>query len=341
MRAKRGGEMLEKLLEKQYGISVQERVRVNSFEALSGNGWYYLFPHPGNRDEEEVYELEQIAAHMRNYGDLHIPVFLYSKEGKLITEWENNQYCVIAVQQTNNRKPPQQKLGRKLAKFHERGRMVPFQIQRSSRIGQWKQLWEQRLEQMEKVWNGLLFQTPDDEFESQFIDSFPYYMGLTENAIQYLVDAEIDEEPTEYDNGTVCYERFSARSWGTDFLLKNPFEWVFDHRSRDLAEWTRERYFRNNQTYQLDVKKFFQEYTSIAPISTFSWKLLYSRILFPLHYFQCVENYYSTRSEQEKKTLEEHLSKILRQSKDYERFLGNFYELAGAQVKLAKPEWLP
>ena len=48
---------------------------------------------------------------------------------------------------------------------------------------------------MEKVWNGLLFQTPEDEFQRMFIDSFPYYIGLTENAIQYLVDTEIDDEP--------------------------------------------------------------------------------------------------------------------------------------------------
>ncbi|WML54611.1 spore coat protein YutH [Neobacillus sp. PS3-12] len=335
--------MLEKLLENQYGVKVEERLKVNSYEALRGNGWVYLFPQPGNRNEDELNELESIANHMRNYGDRNVPVFLPSKEGKLITEWENNQYCVMAVEQANNRQPLRQKSGRKLAKFHERGRMVPFQIKQLSRIGQWKQLWEKRLEQMEKVWNGLLFQTPEDDFERQFIDSFPYYMGLTENAIQYLVDTEIDDEPTEIDNGTVCHERFSSMSWGADFLLKNPFDWVFDHRSRDIAEWTRERYFRNNQTYQLDVKNFFQEYLSVAPLSVFSWKLLYSRILFPLHYFECVENYYITRSEQQKKDLEEQLSKILRQSMEYERFLSVFYELAGAPIKrvdLIKPEWL-
>jgi spore coat protein YutH len=335
--------MLEKLLENQYGVKVEERLKVNSYEALRGNGWVYLFPRPGNRNEEELNELDSIANHLRNYGDLHVPVFLPSKEGNLITEWENNQYCILAVQQTNNRQPQKQKLGRKLAKFHERGRMVPFQVQRVSRIGKWKQLWEQRLEQMEKVWTGLLFQTPEDEFERLFLDSFPYYMGLTENAIQYLVDAEIDDDPTEIDNGTVCHERFSSTSWGADFLLKNPFDWVFDHRSRDIAEWTRERYFRNNQTYQLDVRNFYQEYLSIAPLSIFSWKLLYSRILFPLHYFECVENYYISQSEQQKKSLEEQLTKILRQSMEYERFLSSFYELAGAPIKrinLAKPEWL-
>ena len=112
---------------------------------------------------------------------------------------------------------------------------------------------------MEKVWNGLLFQTPEDEFERMFIDSFPYYIGLTENAIQYLVDTEIDDEPMETDSGTVCHERFSKRHGGqlNNYMIKNPFDWVFDHRSRDLAEWTRERYLHNYQTYDMECETIF------------------------------------------------------------------------------------
>lgn len=333
--------MLKKMLEKEYGVQVEEYVKLDSYEALRGNGWVYLISTPGTQQEEDILELEQIAGHLRNYGDSHVPVFLPSKEGKLVTKWENRDYCVLATRQTPKQKPL--KLGRKLARFHERGRMIPFQIERSSRIGKWKELWEKRLEQMEKVWNGKLFQTPEDDFERMFIESYPYYMGLTENAIQYLVDTEIDDDPSEADSGTVCHERFSSHSWGINYLVKNPFDWVFDHRSRDLAEWTRDRYFRNNQTYQPDVGDFFQQYLSIASLSSFSWKLLYSRILFPLHYFECIESYYITRSEQEQKALEEQLDKILRQSREYERFLIHFYELAGAPVKklhISKPDWL-
>lgn len=333
--------MFQKMLEKQYGIKVQEAVKLDAYEALRGNGWFYLIAKPGNRGEEDLMELENIAQHMRNLGDSHVPVFLPSNDGKLLTSWENHTYCVLANRQTNEQQT--KRMGRKLAKFHERGRRVPFQIQRSTRIGQWKELWEQRLEQMEQVWNGLLFQSPEDEFEQMFIESFPYYMGVTENAIQYLVDTEIDDEPAEGDSGTVCHERFSAHSWGIKYQIKNPFDWVFDHRSRDLAEWTRERYFRNNQTYQQDLARFFQEYQSVAPLSAFSWKLLYARIVFPLHYFECIENYYSMQSEQEKRFLEENLAKIIRQSKDYEHFVANFYQAAGAPVKqfhLPLLEWL-
>ncbi|WP_066065864.1 spore coat putative kinase YutH [Neobacillus soli] len=335
--------MLQKMLEDQYGITAQEYVKLEAYDALRGNGWLYLISNPTGREEEDISELEKIAQHLRNNGDQNVSIFLPSKDGNLIATWEQNKYCVLANRQTEEQRKI--RLGRKLAKFHERGRSVPFQIERSSRIGQWKSLWEKRLEQMEGVWNGLLFQTPEDEFERIFIESFPYYLGLTENAIQYLVDTELDEEPLETDSGTVCHERFTKRTWGPhqNYVIKNPFDWVFDHRSRDLAEWTRERYFRNFQTYDVDLKQFFEEYQSIVPLSSFSWRLLYSRLIFPLHYFECIENYYITRSEQDKKVLEEQLSKILRQSGEYERFLAGFYQISGAPIKrfnLPHLEWL-
>jgi len=334
--------MQKQLLEEHYGIKVDEQIKIDAYEALRGNGWLYIISQPGGREESDIQELEQMAEHLRNYGDQNVPFILPTRKGQYIATWEQKQYCVLAKQQIE-RSNRRVRLGRKLARFHERGRAIPFQIERSSRIGQWKELWERRLEQMEKVWNGLLFQTPEDDFEKMFIESFPYYMGLTENAIQYLVDTEIDDEPLETDSGTVCHERFTNETWGSHYTLKNPFSWVFDHRSRDLAEWTRARYFYNIQTYDVAVRQFFDEYQSIVPLSPFSWRLLYSRLVFPLHYYECIESYYITGSEQDKKLLEERLSKILRHSTDYERFLASFYSLAGAPVQrmnLPLLEWL-
>ncbi|MCM3567587.1 spore coat putative kinase YutH [Neobacillus mesonae] len=334
--------MLSKMLGTYYGINAKEEFKINAFDAVRGDGWLYLISGPHGKEEEDLKELSSISQHLRGYGDQQVPVIMPSKDGNFITKWEGKQYCVLAVMEVE-RQQRQTKLGRKLAKFHERGRRVPFQIERTSRIGQWKGLWEKRLEQMERVWNGLLFQTPEDEFERMFIESFPYYMGLTENAIQYLVDTELDDEPLETDSGTVCHNRFTTHTWGGRYIVKNPFDWIFDHRSRDLAEWTRERYFRNNQTYDVELRQFFSEYQSIVPLSPFSWRLLYARLIFPLHYFDCIEDYYSTQEEQARKMLEEQLSKILRQSSENERFLAGFFQMSGApinRINLPQLEWL-
>lgn len=336
-----GDFMLQKWLEDQYGIQVEEELILGNYHACKrGNDLYFLI-HPLYVDKEELAELQTIALHLSSKGDLHIPLFLPAKNGELINKWDTGQACILVRKQLEPYN--QKKIGRKLAKFHGRGRTLTYPVKKISRIGQWKQLWEKRLDQMEKVWNGKLFQAPENEFEKMFLESFPYYMGLAENAIGYLVDTELDDTPGSIDHGTVCHDRFTSTTWGEKMIMKNPFEWILDHGSRDVAEWTRERYFLNTQTYQPDLRTFFYDYQSINKFSSFSWRLLYARMLFPLHYFECIEEYYITQSEQRKNLLEEQLFKVLQQSGEYETFLGGFYQLLEVPVqslKIPEIEWL-
>ncbi len=55
---------------------------------------------------------------------------------------------------------------------------------------------------------------PNQEMEKRFLETFPYYLGLTENAIQYLVDTEIDDLPRSVDAATICHHRFRAKNMG-------------------------------------------------------------------------------------------------------------------------------
>lgn len=333
--------MLRQILQQKYGIKVEEEFRLDHYEACKTNREMYLLMPIGGMEREDLLELDHIVTHLARYGDRHVSQFLKTKEGEQTVEWKEGKYCVLVNKSMEQ--PSYKQLGRKLSKFHYRGRTITYQMQRISRIGQWKLLWEQRLDQMEEVWNGLLYQETENEFERMFIESFPYYMGLAENSIQYLTDTEFDDDPAPIDSGTVCHVRFSANSWGKQYCVKNPFDWVFDHCSRDIAEWTRERYFRNIQTYEPDVRQFLSDYQSVLPLSSFSWRLLYARLMFPLHFFDTVEGYYMTNSEQQKRMLQEQFSKYLDQTKEHERFLGSFYQLAEVPVRklrIPEPEWL-
>ncbi|MCJ7991147.1 hypothetical protein MUB15_20735 [Priestia sp. OVS21] len=67
---------------------------------------------------------------------------------------------------------------------------------------------------MEQFWYGRLRALPNQEMEKRFLETFPYYLGLTENAIQYLVDTEIDDLPRSVDAATICHHRFGQKTWG-------------------------------------------------------------------------------------------------------------------------------
>jgi spore coat protein YutH len=334
--------MIKKWLEEHYGIKTEAELSIGDYPACKRGNQLYFLIHPVKQSPEEIIELQTVSTHLSGNGDATVPLFYPAKNGEILSEWKNEKACVLACMSMNRRKAPA-RLGRKLAKFHLRGRTLTVPIEKISRLGQWKQIWEKRLDQMEKVWSSKIYQYPENEFERMFLDSFPYYMGLAENAIQYLVDTELDESPTSIDHGTICHERFSSNTWREGMVFKNPFEWILDHGTRDIAEWTRERYFHNSQTYEPDVRQFYFDYQGKTKLSPFSWRLLYARMVFPLHYFECVEGYYVSKSEQTRHTLEDNLQKLLNHSSEYEQFLAKFYQLVEVPVrtfKIPELDWL-
>lgn len=86
-----------------------------------------------------------------------------------------------------------------------------------------------RLDQLERFWQSQLMNQPSDVFDQLFIESFPYYLGIAENAIQYVVDTEIDDTPQLADAATICQERFTPLLWQQTNKLKIPIDWVYDH----------------------------------------------------------------------------------------------------------------
>ncbi len=323
--------MIQSWLEKNYGIKVEGNYSIGNHYACKRGDQLYFLINSLHVDHEELAELQTITLHLLSKGDRSVPLFFPTVNGEILSEWENEPACVLVSKERRSKAPLI--IGRSLGKFHWRGRSLSYPIKKLSRLGQWKGIWEKRLDQMEAVWNGKIYEPPESEFEKMFFDSFPYYRGLAENAIQYLVDTELDETPGEIDHGTVCHERFTSRTWSDEVLFRNPFEWILDHGSRDLAEWTRHRYFQNTQTYEPDVRQFFSDYKTTTTLTPFSWRLLYARLLFPLHYFECVEEYYMNSSEQNRNTLEDKIQKIVNQSIEYEKFLGRFFQLLEVPVR--------
>ncbi|WP_114746121.1 spore coat putative kinase YutH [Falsibacillus pallidus] len=333
--------MMSDILQKHFGIQPEQSYMVrNQMRYISGGVLYTVVP-VTHVEEDTLVELYEMSEHLSKEGDRYVSRFVPSTNEKfLVTE---NEVDYVVLGNAPHPVVPSLKLGRKLARFHDRGRSIDKVIKSCSRIGEWKSLWEKRLDQMEGVWNNYLMERPDREFSRIFIESYPYYMGLAENAIQYLVDTEMDEETRDSDAGTVCHVRFHEGTWGSEVCIKDPFDWVFDHASRDISEWIRERYFSQKRTFQPDIRSFLQEYESVSPLSAFSWRLIYARLLFPIHYFECIEDYFTASSEQTQKQLEDKLERMIKTSREYEAFLGNFYRIADVPLKkMAIPEiqWL-
>lgn len=332
--------MIEDIINKNYGIFVEQEEKNSRYPTFrSGNVIYSIIPLE-KLEQEELMERQKMSEHLSLQGDQSVSTFVLATHGSYVSEADGKLFVLLANEVLQPIRI--QRIGLELGTFHTRGRSIDQTITKCSRIGQWKALWEKRIDQLERVWSEKLQAHPNNEFEQLFVETFPYYMVLGENAIQYLVDTEIDDTPDVVDSGTVCYERFQQSTWDGEGRIKNPFDWVFDHASRDLAEWVRDYYLHHIHTYQRGILQFFQEYQSIERLSSFSIRLLYARLLFPIQYYETIEGYYSNPRESRSNELEETLSMLIKNSQYYEQFLKNFYELAEFPVKqipLPEVEW--
>ncbi len=93
------------------------------------------------------------------------------------------------------------------------------------------------------ILDAKIHMSPLEPFEKKMIEAFPYYSGLAENAIQYLVDTELDDNPGAEDSGTICHQRMERDTWSEESLIRIPGDWVFDHAARDIAEYMRDDIF--------------------------------------------------------------------------------------------------
>lgn len=332
--------MLNEVIYKNYGIVMEREMSDRHKRFFSGNTLFTIMPIQ-ELNEEELVERLNLSDFMRQKGDPFVSSFVLSREQTFLSEFDDGLFILLANAAWE--KPYSPQVGYQLAQFHALGRTFGGTLKVSNRIGLWKELWETRIDQLEAIWREKIQAHPSNEFEQLLCESFPYYMALGENALQYLVDGEIDDEPAPVDAGTVCHERFYTDTWVGQFLVKNPFDWVFDHHGRDIAEWIRQHHQLYPHTYQLEMAQFIREYEQYMPLSGFAWRLVYSRLLFPVHYFEIIEDYYSTKNQEAKKKLGEKMEKTLKQTQTYEEFLRNFFEvnrIPASTLQIPKIDWL-
>ncbi|WP_203363128.1 spore coat putative kinase YutH [Bacillus sp. REN10] len=327
----------KELLRKHFRITPERMVNGRYYES---EGFLYSIVDVTNMEQEYLVELHQMSQHLMQQGDQKVAVFIPSVSGAFLVTEDKRDVVVLG---SSNVRSSSQATGSKLARFHRRGRSFTQEVKAMSQLGRWRARWEQELDQLETSISSVIKKGVDSEFAAMVIDSFPYYMGLAENAIQYVMDTEIDETPGTTDYGTICHHSFHTKLWVNRDFIHHPFDWVYDHPARDVAEWIRSSYWEGTLLYRSNFQQFLHEYQQAEPLSPFSWRLIYARLLFPAHYFDCSRAYFSSRSLHEKKEKEERLKKYMKNTTEYERFLASFYERASipaSRMKIPDITWL-
>jgi len=324
-----------------YHMHVKELIPLGPYKSFWIRNKIYVLVPIGEMEEEVLVEMKKLSDYMNQQGDITVATFVPTIHGYYVSEIEEQNYCLLKGMRTLERHA--MSLGSELSIFHKRGAFFPEEIEQLSRIGEWKALWEKRLDQLEKFWQSQVMNHPTDVFDQLFIESFPYYLGVAENAIQYVVDTEMDDTPQMTDAATICQERFTPLLWHQTKRLKLPFEWVYDHPTRDIAELIRYMMIEKKKDWEQTIVQFVTDYERNYSLSSFGWRLLFARLLFPLHYFETVERYYQTGNEEQKSIYRDRLEAILHDVNRSEQFMRNFYgslRLPIDKLGIRKLDWL-
>lgn len=131
----------------------------------------------------------------------------------------------------------------------------------------WVELWKNKVDYYEKI----------NIKNKLIINSFDYYIGLSENAISYLVNNEI-----KVNHVVLSHRRISSNRDSFDFY--NPLNYILDNRARDIADFIKILFFYENTNPETILSLLYY-----LNFSREEYILLYARLLYPTYYFDLID----------------------------------------------------
>ena len=182
----------------------------------------------------------------------------------------------------------------------------------------WENLWGNRIDFIEE------YLSQNNKKYPLIRESSDYFIGLSENAISYLVNTkkELLKDPF-HDRKVISHIHLSNS-------LYDPFNIIFDHKGRDVAEYIKYSFFIHNTNIYKELDEYFKNnyYTK------YGIRVLYSRILYPNFYFNTIDKIITG------KINESSLNNIINIIDSYENYLYNLYLYLSKYYDIPLPLWI-
>lgn len=181
---------------------------------------------------------------------------------------------------------------------------------------EWINLWQEHVDYLEyQIKNSI----SDNKLLS---NSSYYYIGLAENAIQFLKDNDVS-------SNKLCLSHKRTRIGDTLTDMYNPINIILDSKVRDLAEYIKDYYFYcdNHNIYNIIIEQ-------INSFDTSEKILFYARLLYPTYFFDLFNQYLDGNE------ITNTLNNILSKANEYERFLSNILTEIKKTTYIINIDWL-
>ena len=176
---------------------------------------------------------------------------------------------------------------------------------------EWGELWSKKNDYLE-------FQIKYLGQDHEIIrNSFNYYIGLGENAIELINILGKEECPHVY-----AHKRINTED------IYNPLNIIIDLKARDPAEYFKDQFFKHK-----DIKKEMNYYLNTIS-NSFDFITFFSRMLYPTYYFDMFEEIITNRKK------DEELIKIIQKKDSYEKLRREIYQKNKKNMNNIIIEWL-
>lgn len=295
---------MEKYIKYYYGIDVEKYNKINNdYYFYYNNELYVLKKQELNIDNKKIIELNN------KLNNTLFNKIIYTKNNDIAINIENSLYILYKIYINLNKK----------ISLSEINSINNINLHVKNNEINWYNLWTNKIDNLE-------YQiSQNGKKHPILVDSFSYFIGLSENAISYLNNSIKETKKEISDNLVLSHYRIKDI-----FSLYDIVNLVFDHKSRDISEYIKLSFFNNNQ----NIFKELDEYFNNNYYSEYGIRLLYSRILFPSFFFDIYDDI-TIDQDDEKKILN-----IIKRIDEYEIYLKDIHSYLTKFYNIPSIDWL-
>mgnify|MGYP001160540622 FL=1 len=296
--------MYDHHLYERYGKKAEEWLRIGPYDGFESDGEYFVFV-PFHETEERWKEKWQWAYYLEQQGERALAQAVPTVSGDMMTAFAEEFYLLFRLPLIQKERDwNDEELGA-LALFHEKGRAISETVLDTYFSERWCHWWDVRLQQLEEWYKRVRKKRTQSSLDKFFMETFPYYVGRTENAIQWF---KRKASSADWVHGVIAHHTFTPSTWLAVSehceYVKLPTDWLYDHPTRDIAEWLR---------HEENIKKMFDNlslYEHIYPLTERSRHFLFGRLLFPYEYIHTIEETYQQEAMEDREGLEVKLQEL-------------------------------
>ena len=272
--------------------------------------YYFIIYNRKNEDIKAIYEYNQNMISK----NILVNEIINNTTNTIITYVNQIPYILVKVS-ININKPIS------LAEiYYLSSHNIPYknQMMRSN----WANLWADKIDYLE------YHHEQNQQKYPILSESFNYFIGMAENAISYINNAISNLKMEKSDVGVLSHDKFKLDD--TVYSLYDPMNIIIDHKARDVAEYIKLSFFKDNYKIFDELDDYFKH----NYFSFYGMSLLIARIIYPSFYFELYDEIIQGISN------ESMILKITSRIDDYEKYLNDCLNYFHKYYAISDISWI-